>query len=227
MNQPRATGALAALDEGFNLLLSRPALFGLTACLVLFLRLCLLGLAAVVGTAYGLDQWFWEASGSSLLEVSDDMWTWLFLFAAGLLFVEHLGVTLLVKVLPVTLRNHTWQLGEMWAAEVLAGTAVLRLALYVTLAVGVSLGGVGVLLALPFAYAIFHAADLRLGVFAASARGFRLIVSHFGTVLLFEFIALGLLITGFLVCGLGVLPAYLVTTASRAALYDQLATSTR
>lgn len=227
MNQPRAIGALPALDEGVNLLLSRPALFGLMPCLVLFIRFCLLGLAALVGAAYGLDQWFWESSGRSLFEVSDDAWTWLGITATGLLFIEHLAVTLLVKVLPVTLRNQTWQLAEVWTVETLAVTAVLRLALYVSLAVGVLLAGVGALLALPFAYAVFYAADLRLGVFAASARSFRLVVSHFVTVLLFEFIALGLLITGFLVCGLGVLPAYLVTTASRAALYDQLATSSR
>jgi hypothetical protein len=227
VNQPRAIGALPALDEGFNLLLSRPALFGLTPCLVLFIRFCFLGLTALVGAAYGLDQWFWESSGSSLFEVSDDTWAWLGIAASGLLLAEHLAVTLLIKVLPVTLRNHTWQLGEVWSVESLVVTAVLRLALYVSVVMGILLAGVGVLLALPFAYAPFFAADLRLGVFASTARGFRLVVSHFGTVLLFEFIALGLLITGFLVCGLGVLPAYLVTTASRAALYDQLATSSR
>ncbi len=222
MNQPRAIGALHALEEGLNAVIGRPGLFGFVPCLVLVIRACVGAGALIVASAFGLDQLFWELNGASLFEVSQDTWALVAMVGGGLLVVEHLAVHLVITTIPRTLRGQDWTLQEVLRAKPLLTTAALRVLGYLAVATGFLLLGFGVILALPLVFAPYFAADQSLGAFASCARGARLVVNHFGTIVFFEFVSLGLLLCGFLVCGIGFVPAYLVTTAGRAALYDQL-----
>jgi uncharacterized membrane protein len=225
VNQPRAVGALFALEEGLNVVISRPGLFGFVPCLVLGVRACIGAGALIIASAVGIDQLFWELNGVALFEVSQDTWALAAMGGGGLLIVEHLAVHLVITTIPLTLRGQKWTLREVLRTKSLLTTAVLRMLGYVAVVTGFLLFGFGVILALPLVFAPYYAADQGLGAFGSCARGARLVVNHFGTIVFFEFISLGLLLCGFLVCGIGFVPAYLVTTAGRAALYDQLATT--
>ncbi len=225
MNQPRAVGALPALEEGLNVVISRPGLFGFVPCLVLGVRACLGAGALIIASAFGLDQLFWELNGVALFDVSQDTWALAAIVGGGLLAVEHIAVHLVITTTLATLRRQDWTLPEVLRTKSVLTTAALRVLGYVAVVTGFLLLGFGAILALPLVFAPYFAADRGLGAFDSCARGARLVVNHFGTIVFFEFISLGLLLCGFLVCGIGFVPAYLVTTAGRAALYDQLATT--
>jgi len=128
----------------------------------------------------------------------------------------------LLACLPRSLRQEPWRLREVFVPRTLLVAAVVRLTTYVALGAGLLVLGVGSTLALPLVLAPFFVADKGLGVFAACARSGTLVLRHFGTVLLFEFVSLGLLLCGLLLCGVGIVPAYVLVTAGRAALYEQL-----
>lgn len=217
---------MPALEEGLNVVISRPGLFGFVPCVVLLIRACLAATAVVVASAFGLDRLLWELNGVSLFEVSRDAWALAAMVGGGLLLVEHLAVHVVVTTIPLTLREQAWTLREVVGTEPVLTTAALRVLGYLAVATCSLLCGFGAILALPLVFAPYFAACQRLGVFASCASAGRLVVNHFGTIVFFEFISLGLLLCGFLVCGIGIVPAYLVTTAGRAALYDQLATRT-
>jgi uncharacterized membrane protein len=223
--QPRAVGALPALQEGLNWVIGHPGLFALLPCLVLCCRALLAASAVLVFGVFELDRWFWETNGVALIHFSQDTWTLIVLAVVGLLVLEHLLVHLVAKAMLLTLRGVEWQISEMFSYGALASTAAVRLCAHVVLVSTVaSLGLLGILV-LPVLYAFYLVVDRALSPFAACARGGRMVVTHFGTVLLFECVSLGLLLGGLLACGMGVIPAYLITTAGRAALYDQLATT--
>lgn len=221
-DQPRAVSALLAFDEGLNLLIGRPALFGLLPCGVLVLRLAILLLALLAASAFGFDWWMWQTLGQSPFRLPEGTWAAFALVVAALIAAEHATIHLLLACLPRSLRGQPWRLDEVFTAKTLCATALLRFATYVAVGVGLILLGLGTALALPLVLAPFYAADRGLGIFAACHRSSAIVLRHFGTVLLFEFISWGLLLCGLLLCGVGLFPAYVVVTASRAALYEQL-----
>lgn len=220
--QPRAIGALIALDEGLNLIIARPALYGLLPCAVLGLRSVVLLLLLLAAGAYGFDWWTWQTMGRSLFELPEGAWSAFALVIAGLLAAEHASIHFLLACLPRSLRQQRGSLRDVFTADKLLSTLLVRLVTYLALGVGFAMLGVGSALALPLVLAPFYAADQGLGVGSAIARSSKVVLGHFGTVLLFEFVSLGLLVCGFLLCGVGLLPAYVLVTAGRAALYDQL-----
>lgn len=227
MLQPRAVGALPALQEGLNLVIGRPGLFGLLPWLVLCSRALLVACILLLASVFELDRWFWETNGVALLSVSQDTWALVLLGVAALLAFEHLAVHFVGKVMLLTLREQEWRLSDVFTYKEIASTAVVRLCLLVALVLTVASLGLCSLIALPVFYAFYFVVDRSLGPFAACAMGGRMVVTHFGTVVLFEFVSLGLLLCGLIACGVGLVPAYLITTAGRAALYDQLATTSQ
>lgn len=224
--QPRAVGALIAFDAGLNLLIARPVSFGLLPVGIFALRFVLLGLALLVASASGFDWWAWTTLGQSPFQLPEGTWTVFGLVTATLVFAEHAAVFFLLVVLPRSLRQREWQLQEAFTWQALIVTAIVRVITYLALGFGLLMLGVGSLLALPLVLASHFAADKNLGVFAACARSTSLVLRHFGTVLLFEFVSLGLMFCGFLLCGVGLIPAYVLVTAGRAALYEQLTSVT-
>lgn len=223
--QPRAVGVLPALQEGLNLIIGHPGLFVLLPCLVLCCRALLAASAVLVVSVFELDRWFWETQGVTPIHVSQDTWALVALVVVALLVVEHLIVHFVGKAMLLTLRGAEWRASEMFTYGTLASTAAVRLCVHVVLVSTVASLGLFGIFGLPVFYAFYWVVDRSLSPFVACARAGRMVVTHFGTVLLFECVSLGLLLCGLLACGMGVFPAYLITTAGRAALYDQLATT--
>lgn len=224
--QPRAIGALIAFDAGMNLLIARPAAYGLLPVVIVLLRLALLGLLLLAASAWGFDWWAWTTLGQSPFQLPEGTWTTFGLVVGALAVAEHAALHFLLVALPRSLRHQEWPLRSAFTWRALALTALVRLVTYLALGVGFSMFGVGTLLALPLVLSPYLVADKGLGVFAACARSSTLVLRHFGTALLFEFVSLGLLLCGLLLCGVGLIPAYVLVTAGRAALYEQLTDET-
>ena len=213
---------MTAFDEGMNLVLARPALFGLAPVAVLAIRLSVVGLLLIVAGAYGIDWLSFAALGQSPFQLPEDTWTIFGGVVAAMLLLEHCVIHLLLVCLPRALRRERIHLPDALAPKALLMSALVRLATYVAFGVGFMLLGIGTALAVPLALAPFYAADKGLDAYDAVKCSTAVVLRHFGTVLLFEFISLGLLLCGLLVCGVGLIPAYILVTASRAALYEQL-----
>lgn len=220
--QPRALGTSSALDEGLNLVIAQPSLFGLLPCVVLMLRLTILLLGSMFAVTAGFDWWMRDSFGYTWLRLPAGSSSVLGCVLGVLIASEHALVHLLIGCMPRALRREPLRVRELFTPRALLVTAGLRLATYAAAGVGLVLLGVGAVLALPLVFAAFYAADERDGIFAAVSRSSETVLRHFGKVLLFEFVSFGLLLCGSLLCGVGILPAYVLVTASRAALYEQL-----
>lgn len=220
--QPRAIGALSAFDEGMNLVLARPALFGLLPIGVLLARLSVALLLALAAGAFGIDWLSFSVFGQSPFQLPQGFWTVFGFVVAGLLLAEHCAIHLLLVCLPRASRRERTDWRDAFAPKTVIMTGLVRVLTYLAFGAGFLLLGVGTALAMPLALAPFYAADQRLDVYDAVKCSTAAVLRHFGTVLLFEFISLGLLLCGLFVCGVGLIPAYILVTASRAALYEQL-----
>jgi uncharacterized membrane protein len=189
---------------------------------VLLLRSAILVALLLAASAYGFDWWIWQTMGRSPFQLPEGTWTLFSMALTAVAVAEHAAIHLLLVCLPRSMRREPWQLQAVFTPTTLLVSAAVRWITYLALGVGLLLLGIGTLLALPLVLAPYYAADQGLGVFAACARSSTLVLRHFGTVLLFEFVSLGLLLCGFLLCGVGFVPAYVLVTAGRAALYEQL-----
>src|SRR5690606_7240713 len=128
--------------------------------------------------------------------------------------------TSLRRVTPRLMRGEAVGFDDYFDPRRLFVGLLVRLIVAATFIIGLSLAGIGVVLCLPWLHALHYAADQDQGPLKACLLSWSAAKRSFGNILLFELGALALYFGGLLACGVGVIGAYVVVTASRAACYE-------
>jgi len=202
------------------LIAQHPFLLGVMPCVLLTLRLLLVVMVAGGLAAVSFQRALAEAHGIELVQWGALEWTASGIVLGALLACEHVTTISLCRATPRLMRAEALGLDDYFQPRRLLVGLVVRAIVGATVVFGLSLAGVGIVLCLPWLHATYYAADQDCGPLDALLNSWKAAKRNAGLVLLFELGALVTLIAGLFVCGVGVVGAYVVVTASRAACYE-------